>query len=299
MNRKTQGIRLNSWIVGIVLVSAAAGQGLAQDVRSECERAYRGWVNANERKDFRSWKRNVAEHRFALTHNMVKSRKDEWPKVLFEIPFRAPDIATLRHMSTFQEGPTAHLIYYGKVDFGILDPGQEAPENILMLRFIKEDSGWKFDNTRFFNLSGDPAAQEMAKKGDLTILTDDRFQPTGVKPETPRLIESPDYVGEMWIASIGYETKITIADLHTSVVGNNVVTDLVIGGLSRNGQQIQVEVSEIEIPEDVERRFEIEIYALRPGKKAHRVWQWKPKPEEVLKGHESKVWANAVTIPGG
>ena len=298
MNRKFLEVRFVASLVGAFLVSAAAGLK-AQDTRSSCERAYRGWVNANERKDYQSWKRNIAKHRYALTHNMVRSRKDDWPAVIFKIPFRSPDIATLRHMATFEDGPTAHIIYYGKVDFGILEPGEEVPHNILMLRFVKETTGWKFDNTRFFNLQGDPAAQEMAKTGDLTILTDDRFQPTGVVPESPPLIKPPDYVGEMWIASIGYETKITIDELHTSVVGNNVVTDLVIGGLSRNGREIKVEVSELEVPEDVERRFEIEIYALRPGKKAHRVWQWKPKPEEVLKGHESKVWANAVTIPGG
>ena len=125
------------------------------------------------------------------------------------------------------------------------------------------------------------------------------FAPTGLFRETPPLIKPPDYVGDLWIASIGYETKVTIGALHETVVGNNAVTDLIIGGLSRNGREITVEVTELEIPEDVERRLEIEIYALRPEKKAHRVWQWKPEKDAVLKGHKSKVWANAVTIPGG
>ena len=110
----------------------AAAELNAQDIRGDLERVYRGWVNANERKQFQSWKRYTAAHRYAITHNMVVSRKDDWPDVIFKIPFRAPDISTLRHMATLQDGPTAHLILYGKVDFGILE-GREAPENILVL----------------------------------------------------------------------------------------------------------------------------------------------------------------------
>ena len=282
----------------LTLLTAGVGGLQAQDLHGELVRVYRGWVSANVNKDYRAWKRYTASHRVAITHNMVVSRKDDWPGVIFSLPFRAPEISTLRLLATLQDGPTAHMIYYGKIDFGILE-GEEIPNNMLVLRFVQEEEGWKFDNTRFFNLSGDAAAQHMAEKGDLSLLSDDRFRPNGAVPPTPEMLKEPDYVGEVWIASIGYETTVRIGDAHESNVRDNVITDLIIGGLSRDGKAVEIQASKTEVPEDVKPRLEVEIYALRPGKKAHRVWFWKPTPEAAPEGTSSKVWANAVTIPGG
>lgn len=292
------------WIVfalaSVFVLGPAAADLSAQDLRGDLERVYRSWISANVAKNYKEWERHTAAHRVALTHNMVVSRKEKWPDVIFSLPFRAPDIATLRHLETLRDGPTAHMVYYGKIDFGILEEGQEVPNNMLALRFVEEESGWKFDNTRFFNLSTDPAAQELAKKGDRSFLSDDRFRPTGVRPEIPPRIKVPDYPGDIWIASVGYETTVSLGDMHRTMIGNNVITDMIMGGLVRAGLEVTIEVKELEVPEDVERKLEIEIYALRPEKPAARIWEWRPKTkEEALAGHESKVWANAVTIPGG
>lgn len=301
MIRKSWEIHLVILTFVAAFLAGVAADANAQDVRPELERVYRSWISANVNKNFSAWKRHTAAHRYASTRNMVVSRKDKWPDVIFTLPFSAPDIVTLRHLATLQDGPTAHLIYFGKIDFGIdLEEGQEVPENILMLRFVKEGLYWKFDNTRFFNLGKDEGLLRMARIGDSDLLADDRFRPNGIVPEAPALIGPPDYAGDIWVASIGYEVEIKIGEHHRTIIGNNVITEMVMGGLSRAGHEIEVEIREIEIPEDVERRLEIEIYALRQPKPAARVWAWKPDEEfDLTKGYKSKVWANAVTIPGG
>lgn len=299
---KTREIHLGiQLVIAAIFLGAGIGLKAQQDIRPELERVYRGWISANVNKDYQAWRRHTATHRAVITHNMVVSRKDKWPDVIFTLPFRAPDIATLRHLATLQNGPTAHMIYFGKVDFGIqLEEGQEVPENLLMLRFVKEGLRWKFDNTRFFNLGGDEGLLRMARHGDSDLLADDRFHPNGEVPEPPPLLKEPDYAGDIWVAAIGYEVDIKIGELHRTVIGNNAVTQLVLGGLSRAGHDISIDVREIEIPDDVERRLEVEIYALRQPKPAAKVWEWKPGEDvDVTEGHKSKVWANAVTIPGG
>jgi len=264
---------------------------------AQFERVYQNWKSAMVTKNFAMWDQYTASYRKAETQNMVISRKDKWPEAMFAVPFQLPEITALTYLETIEVGNTAHVIYFGKVDFGLLEG--EIPENILMLCFIREGRDWKFDRTRFFNLNGEPGIRHQAKTRDLDFLKYPQFRPTGEVPETPELLPMPDYVGELWIASVGYETTVTLGDHHMSQVGNNVITDVVHGGLSKAGKNIRIEVKPLELPDDVKPHLEIGIYALRPGKPAARVWHYKPDLEELPEVHEGKVWANAVTIPGG
>ncbi len=245
-------------------------------------------------RNYPMWQKFTATHRQVTTHNYVVSRKEEWPEALFALPFQLPEITTLRHLATLQKGATAHMVYFGKVDFGITDG--PVPENLLMLRFVREDTGWKFDNTRYFNLEADPGVRRAISVGELSFLADDEFQPTGEVPPVPPKVGAFDFAGEIWILSAGYETTVSVGDLHTSTVANNAVTNVIIGGLAKAGLPVLVETRELEVPDGYERQLRIEIYALNPPRKAAKVWTFKPKPGEVPGRHESKVWANVVTM---
>lgn len=266
----------------------------AEELRFELERTYRGWAGAMNQRSLALWQQHTAASRQVLTRNFVVSRKAPWPDAIFDLPFRLPEIATLRHIATLARGDTANLIYYGKVDFGLLEGN--VPENILLLRFLREAGHWKFDNTKFINLESDPGVRQLILNDELEFLQDPEFQPTGVVPEVPRAIQGFDHPGEIWVASVGYETKVRIGDLHSTEVGNNVVTDVVIGGLSRSGLPVTVEVKELPLPPGAERMLAVEVYALRAGKPAVRVWEYRPSPEEALQAHSAKVYANAVTM---
>jgi hypothetical protein len=266
----------------------------AEELRFELERTYRGWAGAMTQRSLPQWQRHTAASRQVLTRNYVVSRMARWPEAIFDLPFRLPEIATLRHVATLERGDTANLIYYGRVDFGLLEG--HVPENILMLKFIREEGTWKFDNTKFFNLEADPGVRQLILNDELEFLQDPEFQPTGVVPVVPRAIQGFDHPGEIWVASVGYDTTVRIGDLHLTKVGNNIVTDVVIGGLSRSGLPVSVEAKELPLPPGAERKLAVEIYALRPDQPAVKVWEYRPAEEEAVTPFAAKVYANAVTM---
>lgn len=277
-----------------VLCLALLGSGHAEDLRYELERTYRQWAGAMNQRSLPLWQEHTAKSRQVMTRNYVVSRKAKWPDAIFDLPFRLPEVATLSHLATFEKGDTANVIYFGRVDFGLLEG--HVPENLLMLKFIREEGRWKFDNTKFFNLEADPGVRQLIRNDELQFLQDPEFQPSGEPPPVPRSIQSFDHPGEVWIASVGYETTVTIGDLHTTQVGNNVVTDVVIGGLSRSGLPVRVEAKEIPLPEGAERVLAVEIYALRQNQPAVKIWEYRPKQEDALSGYSAKAYANAVTM---
>lgn len=263
--------------------------------RLELERVYQNWVGAMNTGNFRVWQETTAAHRQVMTQNLVISRRAPWPQSIFQLPFRLPEIGLLSHLATLQQGNTANLIYYGKIDFGL--QGQTPPENVILLSFVKEAGGWKFDETRFFNLADEPEVRHKAQLGDTSFLNDPLFQPTGTIPPPPAKIAVPDYAGDLWVVSHGYETTIRIGTLHESVIKDEEKTDAILGGLSRDGLPITVTAREID--SDKERVLAVEVYALRPGKKAAKIWEYRPAKDANVSEHKSKVWANAVTIPEG
>jgi hypothetical protein len=279
----------------VALLTLPSIPGHAEELRFELERTYRGWANAMNQRSIELWEANTATYRRVMTRNFVVSRKAKWPDAIFDLPFRLPEIATLTHLATFQKGYTANVVYYGKVDFGVLE--REAPDNLLMLKFIREDGQWKFDNTRFFNLEADPGVRQLVNNDELDFLNDPEFQPAGEVPPVPRSINGFDHPGEIWIASLGYETTVKIGDLHVSKVGENVITDVVIGGLSRSGLPVVIEARELPLPPGEDRRrLEVEIYALRSSKPAIKVWEYKPAAEKAVEPYKANVYANAVTM---
>tara|TARA_R110002096_G_scaffold4501_38_gene21302 strand:+ start:6339 stop:7265 length:927 start_codon:yes stop_codon:yes gene_type:complete len=267
----------------------------AQQLREQLEKIYRGSISAMAAKNYPAWKQYTAKSRRVHTHNLVISQKERWPDAMFNLPISQPEIGTLGHLETLTKGDTTHLIYYGKVDFGIA-PEHEIPNNILLLRFVREEDGWKFDNTRFFNLAENPDIARKAELHDLSFLEDEAFQPTGIAPPVPRAARSPDYIGELWIAAVGYEVNVQLGDLHQATVRNNLATDVIVGGLWSEGREISLQITKLELEEEADRRLEIAVYAFPNGQKGKRVWYWKPKPGKVPETYRSKVWANAVTL---
>jgi hypothetical protein len=270
------------------------GTGRSDDLRFELERSYRGWAEAMNRRSLSLWEEHTATYRQVTTRNFVVSRKAKWPDAIFDLPFRLPEIATLTHLATFEKGDTANVVYYGKVDFGVLE--RDVPENLLVLKFVRENGHWKFDNTKFLNLESDPAVRQLIANDELDFLQDSEFQPVGQVPPVPRAIASFDHPGEIWILSMGYETTVTIGDLHTSRVVDNVITDVVIGGLSRSGLPVTVRAKEAPLPPGEQRKLAVEVYALRQGKPAIKVWEYRPGEDKALEPYSAKVYANAVTM---
>src|SRR6476659_5601360 len=135
-----------------LLLSAIALRAADSEVRQELEHTYSAWRSALAARDLQGWARVTASYRQMATRNLIVSQKQLFPDALFNLPMRPPETATLRYLGTKVVGNTAHVAYFGKVDLGLVDPA-EIPDNVLILKFIKEATGWKFDTSRLLNLS--------------------------------------------------------------------------------------------------------------------------------------------------
>ncbi len=214
---------------------------------------YENWSKGMIGSDLQLWRENTATYRQIGTRNLIVSQKKRWPESLFNNPITPADISELRLAKVMENGPTAQLIYYGKADFGA-DKEIEIPNGLLFLMFVKEKSGWKFNTSRFMSLAGAGEAAAAAAAGDFAFLDTPEFQPPGEVPPLPKLCPIPQMVGIIEIVSVGYEATVRVGDHSKHVVINNTQTGLIIGGLKRGNNIINVETRPLSIPPDAAAR---------------------------------------------
>ena len=167
---------------------------------------------------------------------MIVSQKQPFPQALFDFPLRAPEPGTLRFMKSEANGPTAHAVYFGKVDVGIPDAG-EIPENLLLLKFINESGRWKFDTLRLVNLAGAPDVRASLKNGGSSgMLNSPEFVPSGIVPPPRSSCQAPDHVAALQVASLGYATVPRVNGFALPVVADAAEQHIIIGGLKARGE---------------------------------------------------------------
>ena len=250
-----------------------------QDERRAMERSYSAWRNAIGARDLNGWRQATAAHRQMLTRNLIVSQKQPFPDALFNLPMRPAEISTLRFLEAKVNGPTAHLAYFGKVDLGLTESA-EVPENILILKFIKEPTGWKFDTSRLINLASAPEVRASLKNGGSDpALNDPSFQPSGVTPAIPKPCPLPDRIGVLQIASIGYATKATVNGFEVATVQDNAEEHIIIGGLRDGENPLLLEPVAQPVPEGAERQLEVHALILTgdQNRPVIRVFSWKPE----------------------
>ncbi|MFV1995050.1 MAG: hypothetical protein ACC661_06405 [Verrucomicrobiales bacterium] len=302
---------LSAVLLAIGLSAASVGletRAAADPLRSRLESTYAKWQSAMMSKDYRAWARSTASHRQTLTRNIIVSQRLPFPRSLFELPMRPPEIANLKFIDTRNSSDEALAIYYGKVDYGVPleSPASEVPENLFLLYYYKEDGQWKFDSSRYLNLNTAPGIRGEIARGNRSFLDDPQFELPPPQPPAPEICPLPDYTAHLRVVAIGYECAIRINQHHLSVVSQNVTIDLVIGGLMKGKNLLALETTQLEAPEDPDnpgkalaRRFELSIWVRPddPRKPPVRVYEF--APETVPAVHQAPIWANAVTIPEG
>jgi hypothetical protein len=262
-----------------VLAFALVARGEDADLRRDLERAYSQWRGAIAAHDLTGWKNATAGYRQAVTRNMIVSQKQPFPEALFTLPLRPPETNTLKLVKTAAKGATANLIYFGKVDLGISE-ASEIPENLLVLKFIKDQDKWKFDTTRVINLAGAPDIRaELKNSGNSGFLNETELVPTGVVPTTPPPCQMRDHIGVLEITSIGYSTDAKVNGFEVGNVTDNVEQHLIIGGLKSGDNALFLSVKPTPIPEGEKREIEISAVVLTgdESKPSFRVFAWKPE----------------------
>ena len=261
-------LTLNRPLISIILILVTGLELKAQvtntnEVTDTLKGIFDDWTKAMTEKDLSLWQKSTAKFRQIGIRNMIVSQKNKWPEALFEGPVKPPNLSSMKMVKTMINGSTAQLVYFGKADFGISED-VKAPEGLLFLMFIKENNDWKFSTSRFMNLSNAEEISTSAQSGDFTFLDSPQFIPPGKVPPVPKLCPLPEMVGYLEIVSIGYETRVNVAERSKHMVINNVHKGLIIGGLKKGINPIFIETRALnkkkKKDQDPKTHFEINVY---------------------------------------
>jgi hypothetical protein len=238
---------------------------------------YREWRAALLASSYTAWQKHTTTYRQALTRNLIVSQGQSYPEAIFAIPVTPPDTAGLKLLEVEANGPTAHLVYFGKVDIGLDE--KDLPENLLVLKFFKEKGGWKFDSTRLINLGDVPEMRDDLKSGDMEFLKHAPFNPPGVLPAVPKPCGVPQRVAALRIHAVGFQVSSEFAGYDYSVVENNAEQQLLMGGLNWGKSTLKLKIKEVPLPvEDADKILSIEVVVLtgKEAKPVIRVFRWEP-----------------------
>jgi len=298
MSQASLSLMILSLVLG--LVSGGGSSLHAQEAgaqRAALERAYSAWRTAMISKDGGAWERATAASRKATTKNLMISQRHAFPKALFEVPIRPPSILQLRLLDEHVLGSRAQLAYIGKVDMGVGFEG-EIPENLLILRFIREGERWLFDTLKFASLTGQEEERARLTAGDVTLLREGFALPTE-DPVVNKIVSYPDYVGHLQVTVSGFRATLRVNGHDCGVVENSNVTNVVIGGLNKGRNELIVDVVKLPMEDEEKRYFSINGYVVtgKDDNPRARVFRYLPEdPHAVPNRIKTEIWANAVTM---
>ena len=245
-------------------------------MRAELEAVYEKWRSAMERGDLKAWEASVARYRQVETRNRIVSEKQPFPQALFDSGMQAPTLANLRAMDVLTRRVTASAIYWGKPDFGVEDPSS-IRDVFLVLRFLKEDGAWRFDNVRIVRIGDNTDILYQIRNQDFSFLKGIEFQPLDTVPRIQQPAKTPELMAEARVRCFGYESEIWVNGIQLMKIRNDLGKELVMGGVNRGQNMIVIRSKKVPAPEGSPSRFEIAIYAAEgPGKPADRVFHFGP-----------------------
>ncbi len=267
------------------------------ELRVRLEKVYYDWRGAIINQDVAAWQRSTSRLRQVMTKNLILSQRQLYPDAVFQVPIRPPELTQLRRLEVEAIGPTAHMIYFGRVDLGL--DAEAVPDNLLILRFIKEGEEWKFDTTRYMNLAGVPDIRAaLSGGGDPDFLDKPEFNPPGYVPPVPKECGVPDYMAAYHIQSFGYAATPHLNGFDYPPVEDNAENQLIIGGLMKGKNDFRLDLKAVPVPEGEERYFEINVMVVTPNgdKPAVPVLQWSTKDANPPASQELPLWVNSSTL---
>jgi hypothetical protein len=207
-----------SCIVSIVACSSPV------DLKTSLEMSYKNFTSAYLTKDAMKLKSSTSKFWWINTKNMVLSSGSEFPKILFEAGETPPDVGKVKFLKACENGSTAQLVYWS-----------EAENSVLMLRFNKEENGWKFNELVY---RSNEATDKIAK-GDLSPLETQEFLPTGIAIPVPEEIVFADFVGMLDVSAIGCKVMLKVNGIEQRIVENKSSSGIIIGGVKKNNNTLE------------------------------------------------------------
>lgn len=229
------------------------------------------------------WQANTSRHRKAVVRNRIYSERRSFPGALFDIPVAPPDATKLRALRVEAKGPTAKVVYFGKVDFGV---GGAPTSNLLVMAFTNEQGRWKYDGAEFVNLSALPDVRKALAAGDLSYVKTADFAPSGVVPPVPFELRGPaKYITKVYVYCPGREVQVMINKISRHKFQNTKAAEIVVGGARDGLNEIQFTAKRLPGSEGIE-PMAIRVYLLSqvPGTKPITAFEYNVPEKGKVKG---------------
>lgn len=255
--------------------SPLSGQTSDAELHATLEKVYLRWREAMMRKDAQAWAASITRYRQTVIRNLVVSERRKFPDAVFASEVQPPALVGLRLLEVQAVGPTAHLVYFGKIDMG--QDRELVRDNLLKLKFYREDNGWKYDSNRIIRLENVPEVLKELREGKRPDFLDSpEYTPPGSMPPTPPLCRVPDHRAGYKLQTLGYETTISMNGIDYEPVEDALDQQVLIGGLVNGHNEITLKIKPVPVPEGGKPSLQFRVYILTsdPEKPGTEVLRW-------------------------
>ena len=255
-------------------------------LQTALEKVYGNWREAMLRKDAKAWAASITLYRQTVIRNMVVSERQTFPDAVFASDVQPPVLAGLRLLEAQAVGDTAHLVYFGRIDMG--QDKELVRENLLKMKFGRENGVWKYDSNRISRLDGAQDVVKELKAGNRPDFLDTpEYTPPGSIPSPPPLCRVPDYKAGSKLQSFGYETTMSMNGITYDPVRDGLDQQILIGGLVNGHNEITLRIKPVPRPEGEKATLQLRVYKLSkdPAKPGIEVLRWQAPesgaPEQI------------------
>lgn len=251
------------------------GQRSDDGLRSALESVYLKWRDAMIRKDAQAWAATITLYRQTVIRNSVVSERRTFPDAVFESGVLPPALTGLSLLEAQAVGDTAHLVYFGKIDMG--QDKELIRDNILKLKFYRENGQWKYDSNRVVRLESAPEVLKDLREGKRPDFLDSpEYTPPGSMPPPPPLCRVPEFKAGYKLQTFGYETTIRMNGIEYEPVQDALDQQILIGGLVRGHNEMTLSLKPVPRPEGESAALQIRVYILSddPAKPGTEVLRW-------------------------
>ena len=271
-----------SMSLGVVGSASAEATNQQAGLAKSLEDVYSYWRSAIIGVNHGAWKQVTASSRKAALQNRIMSEKGSWPDDVFRLPAAPPALTGLKLLRARSKGMTAKSVYFGKVDFGV---GGDPTENLLVLSFLYEGRGWKYDTAEFVNLSNLKDVRDQIKSGDLAYVDGKDFLPTGIKPAQPIVVPKAKYIAKVYTYCPGREVRVKVNKVSEHRFQDTQQSEVIIGGARDGVNELWYSIRDLPgYKGDDPMTVRVYLMSQIPGVKPIKVYQYQTK-----KGHKPRA----------
>lgn len=264
-----------------LLAGAQASEPSKDALQSQLANSYGKWRTAMVNKDARAWSAATAEHRKLSIKNRINSERRSFPDSVFHLPAAPPSLKNLQSLRAHQSGRTATGVYFGKVDFGV---GGVPADNILLLHFVFEKTGWKYDTADFISLAALPKVRVQLKSGDYSYVDQRDFLPSGRVPQMPFAVGPAKYIAKVYVFCPGREVRVKVNKISDHRFQDTKAAEVVIGGGLSGINEVQFSTKSLEGSTGKE-ALSVRVYLMSTtaGVKPLKVYEYQVKEGGAVK----------------